>query len=154
VADLAGRDEVVERPDRLVDRDRRVGAVRLVDVDVVDAESAQAVVDRPHDPASRVAAAALHAIDRVVELGAQHDVVASTGDRLTDDRLVLAVGIHVGGVDQVDAGVERPVDDAETRITIAVAPRPKHHGAQPQPADKQSGSAERARLHRPTSTRG
>ena len=51
-AHLALVDEVVERAERLVDVGAGVGPVHLVEVDVVSAETAQAVVACLHDPAS------------------------------------------------------------------------------------------------------
>ena len=42
----------------------------------------------------------------------QHDVVPPPRDRLADHRLRLAGRVDVGGVDEVDAGVERAVHDA------------------------------------------
>lgn len=85
--------------------------------------------------------------DRVVELRAEHHVVATTAYRRADDALVLAVAIHVGRVDQVDASVERRVDDAAARTQIGVAPGAEHHRAQPEPADRDPGAAERGVLH-------
>ena len=136
--------------DRLGDVGGRIGPVHLVQVDPIGAEPAQAVVDRPHDPAAGVAAPVRVVVvaDRIVELGAQHDVVATAGDRLADDLLVLAVGVHVGGVDQVDAGVERSVDDPTARGAIGVAPRAEHHRAQPEPTHVDPGAAERSRFDR------
>ena len=54
---LAGGDELAEHLERLADRRVGVRAVQLVEVDVVDAEAAQAVVARLGDPAPRQAAA-------------------------------------------------------------------------------------------------
>lgn len=47
----------------------------------------------------------------VAELHRQDDLVGPTPDRLTDDHLGLAAAVHVSGVDHVDAGVERSMDD-------------------------------------------
>ena len=52
VADLALLYEVGERGERLVDVGVRVGAVQLVEVDVVGAQSAQRVLDLVDDPAA------------------------------------------------------------------------------------------------------
>jgi len=83
----------------------------------------------------------------VPELGGEHDVVAATLERPPDDLLRLAEGVDVGGVDQVDAGVDRLVDDADALVVIGVAPGAEHHRAQRQVADLQTGGAPVAVLH-------
>ena len=80
-----------------------------------------------------------------MELGGQHDVVAPAAQRLADDLLVLAGAVHVGGVDEVDAGVERAVDDPRALVAVAVAPHAEHHRAEPEAADPDAGRAERSR---------
>ena len=50
----------------------------------------------------------------------------------------------VGSVDEVDAGVEGPVDDADGVIVIGVAPGAEHHRAQAQRAHHHAGAAEAA----------
>ena len=49
-------DEIVERAQGLVDRRDRVGAVDLVEVDVVGLQPLEAGLDRVHDVAARGAA--------------------------------------------------------------------------------------------------
>ena len=39
--------------------------------------------------------------------------IGRAGKGLTHDDLGLALGVDVGGVDEVDAGVESPMDDAD-----------------------------------------
>jgi hypothetical protein len=54
-----------------------------------------------------------------VELGREHDVVAlAAGQRLADDLLRLAARIDVGGVDEVDARVQRAVDDPDAVVVV------------------------------------
>ena len=125
----------------------------LVQVDVVDVEAAQALVDRPHDPAPGVAPAVDVVAHRPVELGRQHDVVAPSGDRPPDDQLVLPGAVDVGGVDEVDPRVDRPLDDPGTLGEVAVAPHPEDHRAEPETAHLDTGRAERAVLHRYVSPR-
>src|SRR5918994_383960 len=67
------------------------------------------VVDLLHEPAPRVAAVVRVVAHRGVRLGGQHDVVAAALQRLADDLLRLALRVDVGGVDEVDPGVQRLV---------------------------------------------
>ena len=148
VADLARRDEVGQRAERLVDVGVGLGAVDLVEVDPVGAEPAQAVLDLAHDPAARVAELVRVVAHRAVDLRGEHDVVApAAGQRLADDLLGLAARVDVGGVDEVDAGVERAVDDADRLVVVGVAPGAEHHRAEAERADLHAGAAERAVLH-------
>ena len=74
--------EVGERAQRVVDVARRVGPVDLVQVDVVGAEPAQAVLALADDPTARVARQVRVLAHRAVHLRREHDVVAATGERL------------------------------------------------------------------------
>jgi hypothetical protein len=56
-----------------------------------------------------------------VELGREDDVVPPALECLADEGLRPALGVAVGGVDEVDAGVERAVDDADRVLLVAVA---------------------------------
>ena len=77
-------------------------------------QAPQAVLDLPDDPAARVAALVRVVAHRAVDLRREHDVVApAAGERLADDLLRLAARVDVGGVDEVDAGVERAMDDPD-----------------------------------------
>ena len=67
---------------------------------------------------------------------------AATGQRLADDLLGFAGRVHVGRVDEVDAGIERPVDDPDAIVVIRVAHRPEHHRSEAQGTDLDSGGSE------------
>jgi hypothetical protein len=85
---------------------------------------------------------------RAVELGGEDDVVAPpAGQCLGDDLLGLALGVDVGGVDDVDPGVQRAVDDPDALVVVGVAPGAEHHRAEAQLADRDAGASERAMLH-------
>src|SRR3546814_9704434 len=55
-------------------------------------------------------------------LGRHDHPVAPALDRRAADRLRSAVGIHVGGIEEIDASVEADVDDASRLIDVGVAP--------------------------------
>ena len=149
VADLALVHEVAERRQRLLDVRARIEAVHLVEVDPVGAQPPQRVLDRADDPAARVALLVGVLAHRVVELGGEDDVVAAAaGERLADDLLGLALPVDVGGVDEVDPGVERRVDDPDRLVVVRVAPRAEHHRAKTELADRHAGATQLAMLHR------
>jgi hypothetical protein len=66
---------------------------------------------------------------------------------LADDLLGLAERVDVGGVDEVDAGIERGVDDADAVVVVGIAERPEHHRPETQGADLDAGAAEGAVFH-------
>ncbi len=74
-------------------------------------------------------------LDRTaLHLGGQHDVVAPPGDGLADDLLRLSGRADVGGVDEVDAGVEGPVWMMRVLSSWSLVPHspnimaPRHRG--------------------------
>ena len=148
VADLALLDEVGERSERLVEIGVRVVAVDLVEVDPVRLEPPQRVLDLMDDPAARVAAAVRIVAHRHVHLAREHDVVAAPGERLADDLLRLALRVDVGGVDEVDPGVEGRVDDPDRLVVVGVAPGAEHHRAEAQLADRDAGAPQGSVFHR------
>ena len=134
VAHLARLHQLAHGADRLLDRRLRVHPVLVVEVDVVEAEPAQRVVARLLD----VLGPAVHAaVRRVVsaddaELGGQHDLVAPVGDRAADQLLVGAAAVHVGGVEEAHAQLERAVDRRDRFGVVALAVELGHpHAAQP-----------------------
>src|SRR3954451_478831 len=142
IADLAGMHQVAERSEGLLDVGVDLGPVHLVEVDPVGLEPAQAVLDLTDDPAPGVAETVHVVAHPAVELGGEDDVVATALERLADDRLGLAVGVDVGGVDEVDAGVEGAADDPDAVGVVGVAVAAEHHGAEGQRADLEAGPAE------------
>ena len=86
-------------------------------------------------------------VHRHEELRREHDVVATTLQGLTDDLLRHAAGVDVGGVDEVDPGVEGVVDDADGVGAVVVAPGAEHHRAQAQRADRDTGPSQQSVVH-------
>ena len=109
-AGLARLHDVVERLHRLLERRLAIGPVHDVDVDVVGTELLEALVDRRLDPlAAAVAQVRLVAVAHA-ELGDDDRLVAPRAQRLAECLLRRAVAL--GGVEAVDAEVERPADRA------------------------------------------
>jgi hypothetical protein len=116
-------------------RHDRVRRVELVEVEPLDAEPARA----------RARAPAHHARHRQygIQLRGEERLVAPAGDRGADDPLRAAEPVDLGGVDHVDAQVERPPHDGgrlAPGVALAVAPlsgaelpraEPDHRQARP-----------------------
>jgi len=82
-----------------------------------------------------------------VRLGGQHDVVAAAEQRLADDLLGLPRRVHVRGVDEVDAAVQRGMDDPDAVLVVRIAPGAEHHRAEAVRAHLDPGTAERPHPH-------
>jgi len=146
--DLALVDQVRQRPQGVVDVAGGVGAVDLVQVDPVGAQAPKARLHLPHDPPPGVPRHVGVGAHGAVDLGGEDDVVAPpAGQRLGHDLLGLPARVDVGGVDEVDPGVEGGVDDADAVVVVGVAPRPEHHGAQAQGGDPHAGASQGVQLH-------
>ena len=144
--DLPLLDQLRERADGLLDRRLGVDAVLLVEVDGLDAEAAQARLTR----LAHVLGAAVDARRAAVgvghepELGREHDLVAAVADGAAHELLVVPGAVDVGGVEQVDAEVERAVDRRDAVGLVRAAVRAGHrHAAQ---ADRRDVGAHLAEL--------
>jgi hypothetical protein len=83
-----------------------------------------------------------------VELRGEDDVVtAAAGERLANDLLRFALAVHVRGVDEVHPGVQGAMDDPDRVLVVRIPPRPVHHGAEAELADRHARAAEVAMLH-------
>jgi hypothetical protein len=67
---------------------------------------------------------------RQTELRGQYHLVAASAQGLAHDLLALTLRVDVGGVDEVDPGVERGVDHPHRLLMIGVAHGPEHHRAE------------------------
>ena len=148
VAHLARLHQVAQGGKGVVDVRVLFGTVDLVEVDPVGAQPAQAVLDLLDDPAARVAELVGIVAHLAVDLGGQDRVVTpAPGEGLAHDLLGLAARVDVGGVDEVDARVEGPVDDVDRLVVVALAPGAEHHRAEAEGADLHAGAAEVSVLH-------
>ena len=139
--------QVRQRRQRLLDVGIRRGPMHLVEVDIVGPEPAQRIVERPGEPTPRAASPVGIVPHGVERLGGEDDVVAPALECLPDDLFGLAAAVHIGGVDEVDPGIERPVDHPDALVVIGVGEAPEHHGAETVGADRDAGAAERAVVH-------
>ena len=159
--DLAGPLQILERAHRLGDRRRRVLPVGDVEVDMVGAEAAQALLDLVRDRVPPEVAVHRLAVlvEEVVALGGvpdepalrgEHHLVAAAGDGLADDLLRAAHAVGRRRVDQADAGVDRGPDRGDRRGLVGAAPHPAadRPGAEADGRGADAGAADLARLHR------
>ncbi len=148
VADLPRALQVGQGRERLLVAGRRVPTVDLVEVDVVDAEAAQAVVERGEKPAARAAPVVAPVAHRQARLGGEHDVVAAAGDGLADHLLGLAAVVRVGGVDEVDPGLKGCIDDGGDLVLGGTSDLlAEVHRAEHERADLNAGAAQGAVVH-------
>jgi hypothetical protein len=142
--------EVVEGAQRLVHRHVGVEAVHVVQVDVVGLQVAEAVLALLDDVAAAHAAAV-----GVIRVGREEDLrrddepvaVAALLHHLADDRLATSwcAAVNVRGVEEVQAGVERRVQDLGRLILRG--PVAEHPAADAEWADFDAGPSERAVFH-------
>ena len=158
-------DELLHRLPDLLPRRASVDVVHLVQVDVVGPQSTKTVLAGLADVVRREATIVGSGAHRLVQLGGEHDLVAAAAALgqpaadvfLGDPVTLLHVGrlraaVHVGGIDEVDTGIEGGVQHGEA-VRLAGL-HAEVHGAQPDPADLQTGPAQIAVLHADPSSRG
>jgi hypothetical protein len=117
--------------------------VNLVEVDPVGLKPLQRVLDLLDDPAAGVATLVGVLAHRHVHLAGEHDVVALAARQgLADDDLGLAAGVDVGGVYEVDPGIQRAVDDPDALVVVLGAPVAEHHGSEAQLADRDARASQ------------
>ena len=157
VAHLAGPYEIFERAQRLVQRRHLVHAVDLIEIDVIEAEAAQAGVNLVHDVHAREAHAIGLRTHAHAHFGSDHQIFArqpELRERFPDDLLGLAFGIDIGRIDEIDAGVERGLDlrlgfgHPETPDDFPASLAAVGHGAQTDLGHEQAGAAQQTITHR------
>jgi hypothetical protein len=126
-------------------RRRVVFLVQIQDIDEIGAEAPQAGIGRVHDPFARQAALVAPLAHRVRDLGRQHPIQSARCDGGADDLLRLAGIVAIGGVDEIDARIERARDDAVAGRRIGRGS--EQHRAEAQPADRDAAAAEGAIFH-------
>src|SRR5439155_5016629 len=126
-ADLPLLPQVLHRPHGFINRRRPVRPVDLVQIDDVDAQALEALLALVKDAvAPRVAAdrhrdavnvgrapgvGPVRAVPPAATLGGDHDLVPrDAADGLADDLLAATLPVNRGGVDRVDAVVDRCPD--------------------------------------------
>jgi hypothetical protein len=130
---------------RLLERRPVVLLVKVVDVDVVGGEPAQAALHRSHHPFARQTAAVRPLAHLVPQLGRDHPALALAGDGPPCDLLGAALVVGVGAIDEVDARLEGVAHDLLRDLLVGLAA--KHHRAKAQGRHLQAEAAKTAILH-------
>ena len=145
VADLPLADEIVERAQRLLDRDELIGLVAHVDVEVVGAQPAQAPLAALDDVLARQADVVDALADAHEHLGHDDELLALAFERLAENLLGAAERIHVGGVDHRDArlaaDVEHPRRLGHAEVAHVLKPIPAADGHRPEAEDGHAQTA-------------
>ena len=107
-AHLPALDELVERTEGVADRYLRVGAVHVVEVDMVGSQPFERALDRPANRLGR-----REALARLPgKLRRENDAVPLSVEDLSEQPLATApVAVDLGGVEERHAHFERGVDD-------------------------------------------
>jgi hypothetical protein len=130
VPDLALADEVIEGVQRLLDGGLLLGPVDLVEVNVVRLQAPQTGLHLLEDVLPVVAPVVRPVPHAAVHLGRQdHPLAPAAGEGLAHRHLrCAAVGVDVGGVEEIDARVQGGVHDADGLVLRGASP--EHHAAQ------------------------
>ena len=118
VLDLAFADQVLHRAGDVLDRHVGIDAVLIEEIDAVGLEPLQRRVGHLADvrgPA--VEAGLLSVLEPEPELGRDHHLVANRSERFADELFVRERPVHLGGVEERDAAVDRRADDGDAVFT-------------------------------------
>src|SRR5207247_613824 len=92
--------------------------------------------------------ALVHGIARDATFGREHDLVTAIADRTPDQLFIDVRTVHVGGVEEVDADLDRAVDRRDRFVIVARPVELGHaHAAEPDRRDLKTILAEYASLH-------
>jgi hypothetical protein len=127
-ARLARVHDLGQRVERLLERDVVVVGVALVEVDVVELQPTKRVVDLLQDLRAREAAVAVRHLAH--HLGRHHERFAQPSfQRPSENLLRSSLAVDVRGVEEVDAALERDVEESTRCLLVEGAserrPRPE-----------------------------
>ena len=128
VVHLAAAHEVVERPQRFLLIHLEDGAVDLVKVDGVDAQTLQTCFASPHHMIAAVAAIVGTVAHGEIGFGSDHQLVAhaALGDQASQHDFGAALVVGIGDIEEIDAGFQRHVEHA-LGFLVGAATAEIHH---------------------------
>jgi hypothetical protein len=157
VLDLALPDQLLHRARDVFDRDVRVDAVLVEEVDAVGPEALQHALDRDLDvPGTAVQAGTLLPglrVDVPAELRGDHDLAADGREGLAHELLVPEGAVHLGGVEERDAPLHGRPDERDhlPRVRDRTVAEAHSHAAEPEGRHLQAAAPQLALLHSPAS---
>ena len=148
-------DQQIQGREHLVDRRVGIEAVDLVEVDRLHAQPPQAGLATLLDVLARKALHVRPFAHAAEDLGGQHHLLqlGVLPQGLAGDLFAHAHRVHVGGVEEVDAGLDGLAEEGHGRLFVQ-DPRPPlgvaiAHAAQAEAGDFDAGAAEIGVLHGP-----
>jgi hypothetical protein len=90
--------------------------MHVVKVDEIGLKATQTVFYLPANVASRPASEVGGAGHFAANFGGQDEIVPATFEDLTQDLLRAPVAVNIGGINEVDAEIERRVDDRPSLV--------------------------------------
>jgi hypothetical protein len=141
--------QFLQRPDRFLVRHPRVGAVQLVEVDRLDPQPPQralAGLAQVLGPPFRLPLAGAGAQEAA--LGRDHQALGVGVQRLGQQLLADRGAVGVGGVDQVDAELDRAPQHRQRRLVVGRV-APDALAGDPHRAEPESPHLQLAELQRP-----
>lgn len=120
MADLAVLDQLSHGADRVRDRHVGIDAVKVVQVDNVDAQAGQRRLAVAADMVGPTVQAYAVVVADDAELCGHRDGLAVPGQRSGDEPLVVSLAIAHRGVQQCHAEFERPADRADRLVVVGL----------------------------------
>src|SRR4051794_5045177 len=103
--------EIVKGAQHLLKRRLRIDMMDIVDVDIVGLESFKAGFNRVHNMDTRHAGIVGSGAHRVEYFGRHNLLMATALQGFTEDCFRLTTAIAIGAVKEIDASIQRQVDD-------------------------------------------
>ena len=145
--------QVIQRVEHLFDRGCRVKTVELIQIDMIELQTAQALFDATDDVIARTAAGVHPGRARFAKhFGGNHHVFARNFQvlqRLAGDLLRAPFRIHIRGIDEINSGIQCTAHQLLgftllqlTNLAPHAAFSAEGHGAKAQFRHKQTGIAQ------------
>ena len=153
IAHLAMAHEHIKRFHGFFQRCETIPFVQLIEVDDIGLQPLQARLAGAHQMMARRSGIVWPFAHREAGLGCKQHALAALADDLTDDFLGDTLRINIRRIDQVDAGIQRHIDElagfsnAEVADGLGPALAAKGHGADGQCRNLKAGAAEKTIVH-------
>src|SRR5581483_3552899 len=150
VANLALPDEIGHGADGLLNRRFGIDAVLVIEIDEIDVQALERGIAACPDVFGAAVDTQEFSIRRalVAELGRQHNLITTSLNSLAYQDLILERAVHVGGIEEIDAAVEREVNGGDGFGIVGRAIELRHaHASETQARDFQAETAQGNLVH-------